>query len=78
MVLGVLGVQSQALARFDGRLNVGAVSARLDDGRKPAETQVVKEIWQYWVGENPFGVPLRQTARVVRSAKATARPVHAP
>jgi hypothetical protein len=62
MVLGVLGVQSQALARFDGRLNVGVVFARLHDERKPAETQVVKEIWQYWVGENPFGVSLRQTA----------------
>ena len=39
-------LRRQALARFDGRLKVGAVSARLHDERKPAETQVVKEIWQ--------------------------------
>jgi hypothetical protein len=54
MVLGLLGVQSQALARFDGRLIVGAVFARLHDERKPAETPVVKEIRLDWVGENPF------------------------
>ena len=66
---GVLGVQSQAIARLDGRLNVGAVSARLHEERKPVETPVVKEIWQYWVGENAFSIPLRQTA----SAAATAR-----
>jgi hypothetical protein len=54
MVLGVLGVQSQALARFDGRLIVGAVFARLHDERKPAETLVVKEIWLSWVGEDAF------------------------
>ena len=54
MVLGVLGIQPQALARFDGRLKVGVVFARLHDERKPAETQVVKEIRLYWVGEDSF------------------------
>lgn len=34
----------QALARFNGRLTVGVVFARLEDERKPAETQVVKAI----------------------------------
>ena len=44
MVLGLLGIQSQAVARVDGRLNAGGVSARLHDGRKPSGAQVVKEI----------------------------------
>ena len=44
VVLGLLGIQSQTLAHLDGRLNVGAVSARRHERRKPIETQVAKEI----------------------------------
>jgi hypothetical protein len=54
MVLGLLGIQSETVARFDGRLKVGVVSARLDDERKRIADQVVKEIWLEWVGKKAF------------------------
>lgn len=62
MVSGLLGVQLHALSRVDGRPKVGVVFTRLHDKRKPAEAQVIKEIWLSRVGENSFGAPLRQTA----------------
>jgi len=67
MVPGLPGVQSQAIARIDGRLKVGVVSARLDDGRKPTRAQVVKE-FGYMESEKARSVfPLRQTARLTES-----------
>lgn len=44
----------QAIARVDGRLNVGGVFARRHDERKPAETPVVEENRLSWVGEDAF------------------------
>jgi hypothetical protein len=52
MVSGLLGVQSQAVACFDGRLNAGGVSARPKAGKKPIVAQVVKEFRLYGIGEN--------------------------
>ena len=54
-MLGVLGIQSQALARFGGRLKVGVVFARRHDERKPVVIQVVKEIRLDSHGENALG-----------------------
>ena len=65
MVLGVPGIQSQANAHFDGRLEVGAVFARLHVERKPAETQVVKKISYIGSGRTHSAIPLRQTASLV-------------
>lgn len=43
MVSGLLGVQSQAVACVDGRLNVGGVSARLDDEKSRLEPRLLKK-----------------------------------
>ena len=56
MVLGLLGLQPQAVACLDGQLNAGLVSARLKAKQKPIMAQIVNGNWRLWVGESaqPF------------------------
>jgi hypothetical protein len=69
VVPGVLGVQPEAIACVNGRLNAGGVSARPPSGKKPRSRQVAL-LQSGWLKETDHvlsvrtrsAIPLRQTA----------------